>query len=76
MSASPKRVRATVRVVMDVEASSVWNGDTTWEQISKQAEDDVRGLLTNGNKLRLEEIPRRIKSLEVIHVVVSSEKQT
>lgn len=67
------RVKATVRVVMDVEADSVWGSGTTWDQISKQAEDGVRGLLTSGNKFLSEQIPRRIKSLEVVHVVVYPE---
>lgn len=69
------RVRATVRVMLDVEADSVWSSDTTWDQITKQAEDGVRGLLTGGNKLCLEDIPRRIKSLEVVEVKVSKEKR-
>lgn len=64
------RVRAIVRVVLEVEADSVWGTDTTWEQISKQAEDGVRGLFTNNNIHCLQEIPRRVKSLEVIEVKV------
>ena len=68
-----KRVRATVRVVMDVEADSVWTSETTWDQISKQAEDSVNGLLLNGNSLTLKEIPKRIKSLKVIEVNVREE---
>lgn len=73
MSNSKKRVRAVVRVTMDIEADSVWGGDCNWDQIAKQAEDEVRGLLTSGNPLRLPGIPRRIKSLEVVQVIVSSE---
>lgn len=65
------RVRATVRVVLDVEADSVWSGDTTWDQIAKQAEDDVRGLLTTNNELLLREIPKRIKSLRTVEVIVT-----
>ena len=68
-----KRVRATVRVTMDVEADSVWGSDTTWEQIYKQAEDGVCGLLTNGNELALKNLNRRIKNLQVVQVVVSPE---
>ncbi len=70
---SPRRVRAMVRVVLDVEADSVWGGDCSWDQIAKQAEDSVRGLLTNGNPLCLKEIPHRIKSFEVVEVKVRTE---
>ena len=72
---SKKRVRATVRVVMDVEAGSVWGDDCTWEQIAKQAEDGVRGLLTNDNDLSLKDIPKRIRSLEIVEVIVRKEEK-
>ncbi len=52
----------------------MWSSETTWDQISKQAEDNVRGLLLNGNKLTLPEISHRIKSLEVVEVRVTHEK--
>jgi hypothetical protein len=68
-----RRVKAIVRVVMDVEADGVWGGDCNWDQIAKQAEDSVRGLLTNGNELTLKEIPRRIRGLDVVEVVVRNE---
>ena len=70
---SKGRVRAVVRVVLDVEADSVWGTETTWDQIARQAEDGVRGLLTNGNALALKELPRRIKSLQMIEVKVHPE---
>ncbi len=65
-----KTVKATVRVVVDVEADSTWSSDTSFDQISSQAEDGVRNLLTGGNKLLAEEIPRRIRSIEFISVRV------
>ncbi len=49
-----KTVKATVRVVVDVEADSTWSSDTSFDQISSQAE----------------EIPRRIRSIEFISVRV------
>ncbi len=70
---SKRRVKAIVRVTLDVEADSVWNGDCTFEQIAKQAEDGVRGLLTQGNPLNAHELPRRIKSMEMVEVRVVSE---
>ena len=71
---SEGRVRAIVRVVMDVEADSVWGSGTTWDQIAKQAEDGVRGMLTNGNKyITSEDIARTIRSLEVVEVRVLKE---
>lgn len=69
------RVRATVQVVLEVEADAVWSTDTTWDQIAKQAEDSVRGLLTNNNDLTLKEIPRRIKSLQVVEVKIRAESK-
>ena len=68
-----KRVKAVVQVVLDVESDSVWGTDTTWEQIAKQAEDSVRGLFTSGNKLILEQIPRKIKSLQIVEVKIRAE---
>ncbi len=73
---SSNRLRAVVRVVMDVEADSVWGGDTTFDQVAKQAQDGVEGLLTNGNILCLKDLHRRIKSLEVIEVRVIKEQKT
>ena len=70
---SKNRVRATVRVVLEIESDSVWGSDTTFDQIEKQAVDSVRGLLTNSNPLSLSEIPRRIRSLETIEVKVTKE---
>ncbi len=67
---SDKRVMAVVRVTMDVEADSVWTADTTWEQIAKQAEDSVRGVLTNNNPLSLVHLPRRISNLQMVEVKV------
>jgi len=60
---------------MDVEADSVWGSSTTWDQISKQAEDGVRGMFLNGNKHAMQEIPHRIKSLEVVEVRVTPESE-
>lgn len=68
-----KRVRAMVRVVMDVESDSVWGSETTWDQIATQAEDGVRGMFLNGNPLAMKDIPHRIKSLEVVEVRVTPE---
>lgn len=68
-----ERVRAVVRVTMDVEAGSVWSSDTTWDQIAKQAEDGVRGLLLNGNPLTMKDLPRRILSLTTTAVIVRKE---
>lgn len=70
---SNERVRAIVRVVIDVDSDSVWGSDTTWDQIAKQAEDGVRGLLTNNNPLTLKNIPLSIKSLQVVEVIVRKE---
>ena len=73
---SEGRVRAIVRVVMDVEADSVWGTGTTWDQIAKQAEDGVRGMLPNGNKyITSEDIARKIRRLEVIEVQVRKESK-
>lgn len=68
------RVKATVRVVLDIEADGVWGSDCTCDQIAKQAEDNVRGLLIHGNELALAKIPKRISSLEVVEVIVRKEK--
>jgi len=68
-----KRLRAVVRVTMDVEAGSVWGSDTSWEQIEKQAIDGVRGLLMNGNVLALKDLPRKIRGLEMVEVRVMPE---
>lgn len=73
---SSNRLRAVVRVVMDVEDDSVWSGDTTFDQVAKQAQEGVQGLLMNGNILCLKDLPRRIKSLEVIEVRVIKEQKT
>lgn len=70
---SDRRVRAVVQVVMEIEAGSVWSGDTTWSDIARQAEDGVRGLLTGGNVLALKELPRKIKSLRMVEVQVFEE---
>lgn len=72
---SNKRLRAVVRVVLEVESDSVWSDSTTFEQVSKQACDDVRGLLLNGNLITLGQLPRRIKSLETVEVIVMLEAQ-
>lgn len=72
---SNKRVRAVVRVILDVESESVWASDTTFDQITKQACDDVRGLLTSGNDLALKNLTRRIRGLEVVEVKVAAEDQ-
>lgn len=68
-----KRVRAVVRVVLEVEADSVWSTDTTWEQISKQACDSVKGLLSSGNELALRSLWHRIKGMTMIEVKVRQE---
>lgn len=68
------RVKAVVRVVIEVEADSVWSSDTTWDQIEKQAEDSVRELLTNLNPLTVKDIPKRIVSLQVLEVKVRKER--
>lgn len=73
MAMSNIRVRAVVRVIAEIEADSVWGGDTTWEQIAKQAEDGVRGLLTNNNAAALAGLTRRIRSLEFVGVNVRPE---
>lgn len=72
---SNQRVRAMVRVVLDIEADSVWGDNCSWSQIAKQAEDSVRGLLMNGNPLCLKEIPHRIKSFEMVEVKVRPESK-
>lgn len=68
-----KRVKAITRVVIDVEADAVWGGDCTFDQIYKQAEDSIRGLLTSRNDVVLAEIPKRVKSIEVVEVRVTEE---
>jgi len=70
------RLKAVVRVVLDVEADSVWSDNTTFQQISNQSCDDVRGMLTNGNILALKDLPRRIKSLEMVEVKIIREKSS
>lgn len=70
---SANRIRAIVRVVLEIEADSVWSGDTTWAQIEKQAIDGVTGLLTQSNPLTLKTIPHRIKSLEMVEVKIRKE---
>ncbi len=69
------RLRAVVQVVMEVEADSVWGSDTSWDQIAKQAEDSVTGLLVGGNALALKELPRRIKSLKTVEVKIRKEEK-
>lgn len=76
MTTDKKRVRAVVRVVLDIEADSVWDDECSWAQIARQAEDSVRGLLTNGNPLSLKEIPHRLKSFEMVEVKVRPERKT
>lgn len=71
---SNHRVKATVRVVLDIEADSVWGSDCTFEQIEKQAISDVHGLLLNDNPLCLKTLCKRIKTLETIEVRVIKEK--
>lgn len=73
MGKKNRRVRAKVQVLMEVEADSVWGGDTSWDQIAKQAEDGVHGLLMNGNALALKDLPQRIISLKMISVTVKEE---
>ncbi len=70
---SKKRVKAIVRVVLDIEDDSVWGGDCTFEQIAKQAEDGVKGLLTNGNALALKDLNLKIRSLDMLEVRVVKE---
>ncbi len=70
---SETKVRAIVRVVMEVDSNSVWSGSTTWDQISKQAEDAVRGLLTGGNELALKDLQWLIKSLKFVGVKIIRE---
>jgi hypothetical protein len=72
---TPNRVRAVVRVIMDVESDSVWSGTTTFDQIAKQAADGVKGMLTSNNELLLKDIPRRVKSVECIEVKVYPEEK-
>jgi hypothetical protein len=67
------RVKATVRVVMDVEDDSVWGSDTTWEFIVKDAENGVRNVLTQGNELALKALQRRIKSVQMVSVTFKHE---
>lgn len=68
------RVRATVRVTLDIEADSVWNSDWKVDDISRQAIDGVLGLLTHGNPLALQSLPRRIVGTpEVVAVTVRPE---
>lgn len=68
-----QRVKAVVRVTVDIEDDSVWGDDCTFAQIAKQAEDGVRGLLTSGNELALKGLNRRIRSLEFVEVRVVKE---
>lgn len=62
-----------MKVVLEIEADSVWGTDCTFDQIIKQAEDGVRVLLTNDNPLSLKDIPRKIRSLEMVAVRVQKE---
>jgi hypothetical protein len=67
------RVRAVVKVILEVEADSVWSSNTTWDQIAGQAEDSVRGLLTSGNALAMRTLPQRIMSLQMVEVKIRQE---
>lgn len=67
------RIKAVVRVVLDVEADSVWSGETTWNQVAEQAANGVRGLFTNSNIHTLKDIPRVVKNIEVVEVKVRLE---
>ncbi len=70
----PSRVRAVVRVVVDIEADSVWSGTTTFDQIKDQASSGVINMLQSGNELMLKDIPRRVHAVELLSVTVTPEK--
>ena len=63
-----RRLNAVVRVVLEVEADSVWSDNTTIDQIVKQAVTDVRGMLTT--ELSLKTLQQKIKSIETVGVNV------
>lgn len=63
------RVRAIVRVTVDILASSVWDGTTDWDQIYKQAECDVRDMLNN--PMSLVTTPESIRNIDVVNVIVT-----
>jgi hypothetical protein len=65
-----RQLKAIVRVVLEVEDDSTWSADTNFDQIAKQAEDGVRGLLTSGNNLLAGEISRRIRGIQMVSVRV------
>ena len=68
------RVRATVRVTLDIESDSVWGSDWKVEDISREAIDGVVTMLTQGNKLAIQTLPRRIVGKpEVVAVTVRPE---
>jgi hypothetical protein len=72
--AKKRRVRAIVTVVLEVESGSVWTGDTSFDQIAKQAEDGIEGMLLSGNDLALKDLPRRIQSVKMTGVRVVPEE--
>jgi len=60
-----RRLKAYVRVMIDIDADSVLGRNTTWDNV-EQATDAVRNLLTSGNKLALEALPQHIRSVETV----------
>lgn len=72
---SERHVKAVARVLIDVDVNSVWSGDCTFDQIYKQAEDSVRGLLTQRNGEAIAGLPKRVKSIEVVEVRVTETRQ-
>lgn len=52
------RIKAIVRVVIDVKVDSVWGSDTTWDQIAKQAMTQAEGMIEkqSNSKARIVEL--------------------
>ena len=68
------RMKATVRVVLEVEADSVWGDDTTIAQVVKQASADVIALLTGDNPhLTVKDIQSRVRGVDCVEVRVYKE---
>lgn len=63
-----KRLKAVVRVEIDIEADSVWSSDASFEQVEKQAIIDIRGVLTQP-----EFTNGKIRSMKVVEVRVRPE---
>lgn len=67
-------VKAIAKVVLEIEASGVWSGDSTFDQIYRQACESVKGLLSSESDVILRSIPKRVSSVEIVEVRVIKHK--